>query len=102
MRATVVRTPIEATQKETDLAMLVWDRAPSHRDTTVQAMGLPLIEQPPGTRLRVSRELNPVERVFEYLQGKIEGVAYPTIEDKVAAVEAILEELDAHPERVQA
>jgi len=102
MRATVARTLIGATQKETDLAVLVWDRAPSHRDATVQAMGLPLIEQPPGTRLRVSPELNPVERVFEYLRGQIEGAVYPTIGDKVAAVEAILEELDAHPERVQA
>jgi len=102
MRATVARTLIEATQQETDLAVLVWDRAPSHRDATVQAMGLPLIEQPPGTRLRVSPKLNPVERVFEYLRGQIEGVVYPTIGDKVAAVEAILEELDAHPERVQA
>jgi len=101
-RATVARTLIEATQKETDLAVLVWDRAPSHRDATVHAMGLPLIEQPPGTRLRVSPELNPVERVCEYLRGQIEGVVYPTIGDKVAAVEAILEELHAHPERVQA
>jgi len=101
MQATVARSLAEATKSETDLAALVWDRAPSHRDATVRAVGLPLIEQPPGTRLRVSPELNPAERVFEELRAGIEGVVYPTIEAKVAAVEAILEELDRDPERVR-
>jgi len=59
-------------------------------------LDFPLIEQPP-----YAPELNPVERVFEYLRAQIEGVVYATIEDKVAAVEAVLEELDAHPERIQ-
>ena len=44
MQATVARSLVEATQTETDLAALVWDRAPSHRDATVRAVGLPLIE----------------------------------------------------------
>jgi hypothetical protein len=59
-------------------------------------VGLPLIEQPP-----YAPELNPAERVFEELRAGIEGVIYPTIEAKVAAVEAILDELDADPERVK-
>jgi hypothetical protein len=96
MQATVARSLVEATQAETDLAGLVWDRAPSHRDATVRAVGLPLIEQPP-----YAPELNPAERVFEELRAGIEGVVYPTIEDKVAAVEAILADLDADPERVK-
>ncbi len=95
MQATVARTLVEATQTETDLAALVWDRAPSHCDGTVQALGLPLIEQPP-----YAPELNPVERVFEALRAGIEGAVYATIADKVAAVEVILAELDADPERV--
>lgn len=66
------------------------------QDATVRTLGLPLIEQPP-----YSPELNPVERVFEYLRAAIEGVVYATIEEKVAAVEGILEELDADPERVK-
>lgn len=92
MQVPVARALVEATRTETDLAALVWDRAPSHRGATVRAMGLPLIEQPP-----YAPELNPIERVFEYLRARIEGVSYPTIDAKVAGVEAILAELDADP-----
>jgi hypothetical protein len=95
MTTPVARTLVEATRTETDLAALVWDRAPSHRDETVRAVGLPLIEQPP-----YAPELNPAERVFELLRAGIEGEVYPTIEDKVAAVEAILQDLDADPDRI--
>lgn len=95
MQATVARSLVEATRTETDLAGLVWDRAPSHRDATVRAVGLPLIEQPP-----YAPELNPAERVFEHLRAAIEGVIYPTIDAKVDAVEQVLENLDAHPDRV--
>jgi coenzyme PQQ biosynthesis enzyme PqqE len=42
MQATVTRSLVEATRTETDLAALVWDRAPGHRDETVRAVGLPL------------------------------------------------------------
>lgn len=96
MQASVARSLVEATQTETDLAALIWDRAPSHREETVRAVGLPLIEQPP-----YSPELNPAERVFEHLRAGIEGEVYPSLEAKVAAVEAILEELDADAERVK-
>jgi transposase len=96
MQATVARTLVEATQTETDLAAVVWDRAPSHQDATVRALDLPLIEQPP-----YAPELNPAERVFEHLRAGIEGIVYPTLEAKVAAVEEILNELDADPERVK-
>jgi transposase len=96
MQAPIARSLVEATRIETDVAALVWDRAPSHRDATVKAVGLPLIEQPP-----YAPELNPVERVFEELRATIEGVVYPTIEAKVAAVETILADLDADPERVK-
>lgn len=87
---------VAATRDETDLAALVWDRAPSHRDAMVRAVGLPLIEQPP-----YAPELNPAERVFEYLRAGIEGIVYPSIVEKLSAVEALLEELDADPERVK-
>lgn len=59
-------------------------------------MGFPLIEQPP-----YDPELNPVERVFEELRAQIEGIVYPSIEDKMAAVEAVLAEFDADPERIK-
>jgi len=96
MQTPMARHLVEATTAETDIAALVWDRAPSHRDASVRAVGLPLIEQPP-----YAPELNPAERVFEELRRGVEGVCYPTIEDKVAAVEAILHELDAAPDRVK-
>lgn len=96
MQASVARSLVEATRTETELGALVWDRAPSHRDAAVREVGLPLIEQPP-----YAPELNPVERVFEHLRAGIEGTVYPTIEAKVHAVEAILDELDANPERVK-
>jgi len=96
MQAPVARTLVEATTTETDLAALVWDRAPSHRDATVREVGLPLIEQPP-----YAPELNPAERVFEELRAGTEGTVYPTIEAKMEAVEAILQELDADRERVR-
>jgi len=95
MQAPVARTLVECTQRETQLAAIVWDRAPSHRDATVRALGLPLIEQPP-----YAPELNPVERVFAYLRARIEGRVYATIEDKMDAVNAVLAELDADPSRV--
>lgn len=96
MQAPAARALVEATRTETEIAALIWDRAPSHRDATVTAVGLPLIEQPP-----YAPELNPVERVFEHLRAGIEGVIYQTIEEKVSAVEAILQDLDADPERVK-
>ncbi|MBV9279998.1 MAG: transposase [Chloroflexi bacterium] len=96
MRAPAARALVEATRAETDLAALVWDRAPGHRDETVRAAGLPLIEPPPS-----SPELNPAERVFEHLRARIEGEVYPSLGAKVAKVEAHLEELDADPERVK-
>lgn len=96
MQAADLLPSIDALRAQTPLAALVWDRAPSHRDAQIRALGLPLIEQPP-----YSPELNPAERVFEHLRARIEGVVYPSLEAKVAAVETLLEDLDAHPERVR-
>lgn len=87
---------VAVTRDETDLAALVWDRAPSHRTTEVRAVGMPLIEQPP-----YAPELNPAEQVVEYLRAGIEGIVYPAIAETLYAVEALLEELDADPERVK-
>jgi hypothetical protein len=96
MQATVTKQLCVATSTETDLGALVWDRAPSHRDAAVRAVGFPLIQLPP-----YAPELNPAERVFEELRAGIEGIVYPTIGAKMDAVEAILMELDADPERVK-
>jgi hypothetical protein len=78
------------------LAALVWDRATTHHDQGVRALGLPLVEQPPA-----SPELNPTERVFEELRRVVEGKIHATLDDKVAAVAAHLARLEADPERVR-
>lgn len=78
------------------LAAVVWDRAPGHREEGVRTLGMPLIALPP-----YSPELNPAERVFEEVRRVVEGKIYATLDDKVAAVTVVLEDLDAHPERVR-
>ena len=83
-------------QDTTDLEAVVWDGAPSHRDERLARIGLPLIALPPS-----APELNPAERLFEEIRGEIEGEVYATLADKVAAVDALLRDLDADPARVQ-
>jgi transposase len=87
---------VRGLHERTEVEALVWDRAPSHRDGRVRRVGLPLIELPP-----YSPELNPAERLFEELRREVEGEVYATLDHKVAAIEAILHDLDAHPARVQ-
>ena len=70
--------------------------ASGHRHELVRGVGLPLIGLPP-----YSPELNPAERVFEEVRRWIEGKVYPSLEDKVAAVEAYLTELESNPDRVR-
>ncbi len=87
-------------QARTELAAIVWDRAPAHRDGRMRPFarqrGLAVIEQPP-----YAPELNPAERLIEEIRRAVEGKVYPTLEDKVAAVDACLEQLDADPARLQ-
>jgi hypothetical protein len=89
--------PLVAGLREMDaLDALVWDRAPSHRDADVRAIGLPLVELPP-----YSPELNPAERLFEEIRRHVEGKVYATLDAKVAEVEALLTDLDADPARLR-
>jgi hypothetical protein len=74
---------------------IVWDRARGHRGPAYQNVSAKLIEQPP-----YSPELNPAERVFEYLRSKVEGRVYGTIAAKKQAVESELRKLVATPEKV--
>jgi hypothetical protein len=78
------------------LAALVWDRAAAHREQGVRALGVPLVDLPPA-----SPELNPAERVFEELRRAVEGTVYPTLADKVEAVDAELRRIEADPARVR-
>ncbi len=87
---------VRGMQATTELAAVVWDGAPSHHDGRLPRIGLPLSALPP-----YAPELNPAERVFEELRAEIEGRVFATLAEKVAAVEAILQEWDADPARVQ-
>jgi hypothetical protein len=96
MRAEELIPLVRGMKDTTDLEALVWDGAPSHRDDRLPRIGLPLIALPP-----YAPELNPAERIFEAIRGAIEGRVFATLEDKVAAVEALLQQLDADPARVR-
>ena len=87
---------VQALQEQTDVAAIVWDGAPGHRHQQVREVGLALIEQPP-----YSPELNPAERVFEEIRRWIEGKVYATIDEKVAAADAVLRALEANPQRLR-
>ena len=96
MTATDLVPLVEALRTNAPLDALVWDGASSHRDDAVRAVGVPLIELPP-----YSPELNPAERLFEEVRRHTEGRVYATLADKVAAVNAFLDDLDADPTRVR-
>ena len=91
-----VRQVVRGLRQHTPVTAVVWDRAPGHREAGVRGLGMPLIELPP-----YCPELNPAERVFEEVRRAVEGTMYPTLDDKVAAVTAVLEDLDADPDRVR-
>jgi len=96
MKATDLVPLMEALRTNAPLDAIVWDGASSHRDDAVRAVGVPLIRLP-----RYSPELNPAERRFEEVRRHVEGHVYATLADKVAAVNAFLDELDADPARVR-
>ena len=97
MKADMMAAVVKGLKQHTEVAAVVWDGAPSHRDKFVRGLGLPLIGLPP-----YSPELNPAERVFEEVRRWIEGKVYRSIEDKVEAVEAFLTELESDPDQVRA
>ncbi len=88
--------PEVAKWKTAGIDAVVWDRAPAHQTLSGQPQDVALILQPP-----YSPELNPAERVIEAIRQRIEGLVYPTLVEKYAAVDAFLEELDADPDRVR-
>ena len=88
--------PAVAEWKEAGIDAIIWDGLTSHHGPDVREVGLVLIEQPAH-----SPELNPAERVGEWLRKKIEGKVFGTIWHKMAAVEQALRELAADPEKVK-
>ena len=79
-------------QHEHGMDAVIWDNAPSHKTKLIRAaIGADngqVIFPPP-----YSPELNPVERIFEYLRDQIEGELYSTIAAKISRVEHVLQSL---------
>ena len=81
---------------EEDLEAIVWDGAKGHQGSEYDGVEISRIRQPP-----YSPELQPAERVFEYLRARIEGIVYGELEAKKEAVEDELRKLAACREKVR-
>jgi hypothetical protein len=81
---------------EKRVSAIIWDGARGHHGPAYEGIEVPLIQQPP-----YSPELNPAERVFEYLRDHVEGRVYGTLTARKRAIETELETLAAHPESVK-
>jgi transposase len=78
------------------LACVVWDGAPSHKGKQIADLEIKRVALP-----SYAPELNPVERVFEELRARVEGVVYASLDAKQAVAEAYLQELRHDPQRVK-
>lgn len=75
---------------------VIWDGASAHRGQAMGEVGFKRIALPP-----YSPELNPAERVFEYIRGEIEGIVYPSLKAKRYAIDQILRRLNANKNRLR-
>jgi transposase len=69
---------------------VIWDGASAHRGKAMGEIGFRRIVLPP-----YSPELNPAERVFEWLRAKIEGEVYTSLRHKRLAIDQQLRRLSA-------
>lgn len=76
--------------------VVVWDGASAHRGQKMGELDFVRISLP-----SYSPELNPAERVFEYIRGKTEGEVYPSLQAKRHAIEQILRRLNTDQDRLQ-
>jgi hypothetical protein len=74
---------------------VIWDGASAHRGKAMGELGFERI-----FLLPYSPELNPCERVFEWLRAKIEGVVYASLQHKRFAIERHLRHLCADKVRL--
>jgi transposase len=71
-------------------AAVIWDGASAHRGKAMGEVGFKRISLPP-----YSPELNPCERVFEWLRGQIEGEVYASLQHKRRVIDQLLRQLNA-------
>lgn len=96
MRADAIAPVVKTWGEEHGIRAIVWDRAPGHHGAAYAEVEVRRIEQPP-----YSPQLNPTERVIEYLRQKVEGKVYEVIAAKKKAVERELKKLAAAPEKIR-
>ena len=96
MKSERIAAAVNGLKHQTDVGALVRDGARGHRSELVESVEVPTIVQPP-----YSPELNPAERVFKEVRRCVEGRLYRRIEEKVAAVNAFLGEMESDPGRVR-
>ena len=82
--------------REGGLQAVVWDGAPGHGGSEYEDLRIDRIQQPP-----YSPELQPVERGFEYLRARVEGIVFQTLDAKKEAVESELRALAQSPRAVK-
>ncbi len=75
---------------------VIWDGASAHRGKAMGAVGFERI-----FLLPYSPELNPCERVFEWLRGQIEGEVYTSLQHKRWVLDQLLRRLNADKQRLQ-
>jgi transposase len=69
---------------------VIWDGASAHGGKAMGELGFERISLPP-----YSPELNPCERVFEWLRGQIEGEVYVSLQHKRRVIDQLLQRLNA-------
>lgn len=69
---------------------VIWDGASAHRGKAMGEVGFNRIALPP-----YSPELNPCERVFEWLRSRIEGEVYASLKHKQYVINRLLRQLNA-------
>jgi|GEM_PF-273571 len=75
---------------------VIWDGASAHRAKAMGKAGFERIALPP-----YSPELNPCERVFEWLRGEIEGDVYASLQHKRSRIDQLLRRLNADKVRLR-
>ena len=96
MKGASIAPVVQQWHTEQGVKAVVWDGARGHRGPAYEDVPVARIQQP-----AYSPQVNPAERVFEYLRSQIEGIVYGSIDAKKQVVEAELENLAQHPERVK-
>ena len=74
---------------------VIWDGASAHHGKAMGQVGFKRIFLPP-----YSPELNPCERVFEWLRAKIEGEVYKSLQEKRLWTDHLLRGLNADKSRL--